>query len=664
MRTSLVMRWLALFLLLGGARGAPAEPRPWDAYRVIMWTGDSAWRQPDKVPLYIQRLRELGVTHGMVHGQADPQPWLAAGMPYYVENMVNRGLCLKWNSRVRDWDAFVTRWAQTRDRGAFVREYPLYDAGWRQWAHGEMRTLVTRHRAHAPLAYDLRDELSITQSANPFDYDFAPPTLAALRGWLRARYGSLPALNAAWETTYPSWDAVLPFTTDEIKNRMAGGAAQPRGQPDWQALAALRYDPAAARRAPTRWNLSPWCDFRTFLDETLATLLDELRRTARELDPATPVGIEGTQMPSAFGGYDLWRLSQALDWAEPYDIGGARAIFGSFMEGKPLLSTIGEADARLARRRLWHLLLEGDRGCIVWWSEDCFDWKSPDYAPTPKGRALAPVFKELTGPLAAAFVRARREYDPVAIHYSQPSIQVDWLIESTVDGRTWHRRFSSYEAGANRLAAQRVRLLRDLRTAGFSPRFLSSAQLESGALAGGAWRAVVLPGSLALSEAEARALRAFAGQAGCRLVYDGEPGAFDEHGRLRPAPLFDARPADTNLATLVAGVARPLRVEPEGAGVAVYRYRLGAARLVALECETGGEMGEDLKVKERLAADAPPRPVRLVLENPAHVYDLRAARYLGHTASIALTLDPWQPTLLALLPAPVAPETLPAALAP
>ena len=438
--------WMLAAVLAAPAIAAEpsAAPRPWTDYRVILWTGDSAAKKPDRWPLYFERLKDLGATAGMVYSGGDPAPLLKAGLPYYVENMVNRGLCLKWNSRVRDWDGFVTAWAKDRNRAAFVREYGLFDPAWRQSSKDAVRELARRHASHAPLAYDLRDEISITISANPFDYDFSPATLAAFRDWLRAAYGDLAALNKAWDTTFAAWDDVEPFTTDGIKNRMASGDAVPRGQPDWQALAALKFEPAKARGAPLRWNLAPWCDFRSFLDTAWAGILDELRQSARAIDPATPVGIEGTQMPHPFGGYDLWKLSQALDWAEPYDIGASRAIFGSFMDGRPLLSTIGEKNPDRARRRLWHLLLEGDRGCIVWWSEDCIDFASADYALTSKGRALAPVLKEMSGPLPSLLVRAKREWDPVAIHYSQPSVQVNWLIESTEDGRTWHRRFSSY----------------------------------------------------------------------------------------------------------------------------------------------------------------------------------------------------------------------------
>jgi hypothetical protein len=205
----------------------------------------------------------------------------------------------------------------------------------------------------------------------------------------------------------------------------------------------LKFDPVEARKEPTAWNFAPWCDHRTFMDVSLAGALDDIRQAAHALDPRTPVGIEGTQMPSAFGGYDLWRLSQVLDWVEPYDIGNAREIFGSFMPGKPILTTVGEQDANAAKRRLWHLLLEGDKGCIVWWSEDCIDWKSDDYTLTPRAKALAPVLTEMQSPLARLFLRAEREVDPIAIHYSQASIQVNWLLESTVDGATWLRRFSS-----------------------------------------------------------------------------------------------------------------------------------------------------------------------------------------------------------------------------
>jgi hypothetical protein len=706
------MKSIAFFVLLGAAvclpaDGAPVDQlRPWNDYRTIMWVGDSAYKQPEKVPLFFQRLREMGINTAMVYGDGNLKPLLDNQFPFYVENMVNKGLCLKWNSNVRDWDKFVTTWTKTgRPDSALVRDYCLDDPKWREWARGQMQQLTRKYAHHNPLAYDIRDELSTTISANPFDYDFNPITLGKFREWLKGKYKDLTALNANWETKFAAWDEVKPFTTDQIKNRMASGEALPRGNPDWQALQRLKFDPVGARQQPTRWNFSPWCDFRTYMDISLAAALDDCRQAARAIDPRTPVGIEGTQMPHPFGGYDLWRLSQVLDWAEPYDIGSSREIFGSFMPGKTLLCTVFEKETRPAMRRLWHLVLEGDKGCIIWWSEDCLDWKSPDYALTPKAKALAPVLKEMTSPLAQLFLRAKRQYDPIAIHYSQPSIQVDWLIESTVDGSTWHRRFSSFEADHNRMARVRgawVKIFQDL---GYTPRFIQSSQME-GLLNDCA--VLVLPTSQAMTNGEPQAIINFfnaSTERAPRLVFaDGTPGLFDENGRLMPRSSLEnlfppatsesrasvvkgpaAKPGEAKMGDIALYARQRLAAEPNlgwaqwvadhlkaGAGEAfprevtvplasrtrVHRFQAGPARLLAFERNIAYHMSEDLKQAGGNEQLEKPIDLEAKLLWSAHVYDLRAGKYLGQTDRITFRLDPWQPSLFALLPERLAEERL------
>ncbi len=662
----------------------------------MMWISDPVHGRPEKVPLFLQRLREMGVNTGMIYDDGDIGFFLDNHFPYYVENMVNRGLCLKWNSNVRDWEAFVTRWDKTdRPDSALVRDYCLDDPQWQEWARQEMLRIVRKNRAHSPLAYDIRDELSTTFSANPFDYDFNPLALAKFREWLHTQYRDLGALNVEWNSRFDSWDAVLPFTTDQIKNRMASGDALPSGKPDWQQLEAIKFEATQAHQSPARWNLAPWCDFRTYMDQSLARTLDGLRKAARELDPATPVGIEGTQMPDAFGGYDLWRLAGALDWVEAYDIGDARVIFGSFMPGKPILTTVFESDTRHAQRRLWHLLLEGDRGCIVWWSEDCIDWKSDDYALTPKAKALAPVLREMTSPLARLFLRATPERDPIFIHYSQPSIQVDWLIESTVDGSTWLRRFSSFEADHNRQAKVRDGWLKAAQDLGFSPQFISSEQIEAGELekerkAGPV--VLVLPSSWALSDKEASAIKRLVEPAQNEktvrtLFYDGTPGQFNQHGKLREtsalgtlssppnAPQsgcfavengrFDAigmdiaaysadrlKPrTDLALPTWMASHLRGMRPEvslPASDRVRIFRFRFDRGHLLAFERNISYQMSEELK--QAGGNETLEQPVNLdaKLQHSMHIYDLRSQTYLGYTNQIHFSLDPWQPSLFAL----------------
>lgn len=695
--------------MLATAAGRPAleagdtDPlRPWNDYRAILWIGDSAHKKPEKLPLFFQRLREMGINAGMVYGGGDPAPFVKSKLPYYVENVVNKGLCLKWSSRVTDWDKHVTAWHKSRDEAALVRDYCLDDPAWREWARKEMREAARRNAPHDPIAYDIRDELSVTVSANPFDYDFSPRSLEGFREWLKTRYASLEALNREWETRFASWGEVIPFTTDQIKNRMASGDALPRGKPDWQAVQRLVFEPIEARRSPTRWNFSPWADFRRYMDLALARALDDLRRTAHEVDPRTPVGIEGTQMPHAFGGYDLWRLSRVLDWVEPYDIGCSREILGSFMPGKPIVATVFEKETAKALRRLWHLLLLGDRGCIVWWSEDMIDWKLEDYALTDKARALAPALRDMTSPLARLFLRAEREHDPIAIHYSQASLQADWLIESCPDGSTWLRRFSSHEAEHNRQARVRNAFLKACQDLGWSPRFVSSEEIEAGALS--AYRVLAMPTSLALSEREAKEVRGFlAGdRTGDRpgehrtVLCDGTPGLFDEHARLlKASPLEDMFPATvpwktcyaarsgkpgppaakegdiaayarerlkkdpspewlTWIAEAIDPLPREVTIEkPASARVRIHRFQLGGhsgdARLIAFERNIDYAMSEDLKQAGGNGNLEVTIDVKARLSRPAHVYNLREEEYLGKTDRIAFRLDPWRPSLFAVL---------------
>jgi hypothetical protein len=675
------MRTLSAILLgfcCTSALAQNAALRPWDEYRVFMWMGDSAYKQPGKLPMFWQRLRELGVQAAMVHGDGAIQPLLDAKMPYYVENMVNRGLCLKWNSKARDWDKMVTAWKDMRDEAGAVREFCFDDPQWRSWARAEMTSLVKKNLPNKPLLYDIRDELSTTMSANPFDYDFHPLALAGFRKWLQTQYLSLADLNAEWETQFATWDEVKPFMTDQIKNRMASGDAIPRGKPDWQAVQQLRFAVRDARTKPTAWNFAPWADHRTYMDVSLAGMLDDLRKTARGLDTATPVGIEGTQMAAAFGGYDLWRLAQVLDWVEPYDIGDAREILGSFMPAKIMLSTTGLGNPREARRKLWHLLLLGDKGCIVWWSEDCVEWKSAAYALTAQAQAMIPVFKELTSPLARLFLRAKRETDPVAIHYSQPSIQAAWLLESTVDGSTWLRRFSSYEASHNNHAQVRHAWVERLQDLGYSPRFVSTWQIEHGALRD--VTTLVLPQSWAMGDAESAAIVEWQ-KSGRTLLCDATPGLFDAHCKLRATGPFDtwfppgeknrasvmrpgatkacifpvdmvglaATPLDKWSAWLAAQMPAPPPVKvPPSVRVQTHRYILGKARLIAFERNVNYTMTEDLRQGGGNELLETAVTFEAELPAPAHAYDLRTGKYCGHTAKIPVILDPWQPSLFAL----------------
>jgi hypothetical protein len=706
---------LLLLVLLGCSSGISATDglRPWKDYRTILWMGGSVQKNKERWPVMFERLRELGINTTMVGRDDDPKPFIDAGFGYYVENVINKGLCLKFSSSVTNWSKFIDEWSKTRDEKAFVRDYSFDDSAWRESVFDVMRKAARHHAPFGPVAYDLRDELSVTISANPFDYDFSPTALAGFREWLKTQYPSLAALNEQWETDFPSWDAVMPFSTDRIKARMVTGERMPKGPPDWSKLKEVKFDPAQAGKNPTRWNFSPWCDHRTYMDISLARTLDGLRKEAHKLDPQTPVGIEGTQMPHAFGGYDLWRLSQAVDWMEPYDVCNSREILASFMPGKPIMSTVFENDTNAAQRRLWHLLLLGDRGCVVWWSEDAIDWTKPDLPLTAKGQALAPVLKQMTSPLAKLFMLAEKEYDPIAIHYSQPSIQIAWLLESTVDGKTWPRRFSSFEGTHNKHAQVRNGWLKTLQDCGFTPRFVSSHELGSVNKKGNPTRSIILPESSAVSVPELQALQRLAANPDCTVIKSGLTGLFDEHGRPRTTTdawliefkdRLDGTFASTNpphvgdfhntVSFVLPDIKAPSRARsefvgdypslrlqsdrqlpdswvshmaahlsrtqlraavriPPSARVLTHRYKLGTSRLLAFERNIEWKMSENLKQAGGNAELEKPVTFTAEWDEAAEVVDLWTGKRLGRTKKIEVNLDPWRPSFYALLSAPV-----------
>jgi hypothetical protein len=487
------------------APAAPSDPR-WDDYQVIMWVLHGI---PGDGDLFFQRLREANVNGIQVATWESPEPALSRGFEFYVEN-VHRIAFLHEREPIykADWDAYT----KTRDKQHLLRDPCLHDESYLASAKQDIQDKVRRFADHNPLMYDLGDECSITSFASPMDYCFAEPTLKAFREWLMEHYGDLDRLNEQWESDFSSWEDVVPITTYEMKDRERTGSE----------------------------NYSPWADHRTFMDVTFAESWRTFRSWLREIDPDGLAGLAGLQMPATFGGYDLWRLSQVLDWFEPYDIGESRGIFRSFLpEGTPVFATLFEHDPNQASRRLWHVLLNGDRGVIIWCSSDWFDYESPDITPKPFVAGMGEVFAELRGPAAKAIMHAKRDRPPIAIHYSHPSIQVGWMIDSREDLDTWPRRFSSYEAVHSRITRVRDSWCRMLEDLGYQYDFVSTDQILDGTLAERGYEVLILPQSMAVREEEAEAIERYANDGGV-VVADFFCGIFDGHAKRREAGILDS----------------------------------------------------------------------------------------------------------------------------
>src|SRR5204862_6680290 len=140
-------------------------------------------------------------------------------------------------------------------------------------------------------AYSFDDEISTGGFCTPIETDGSPLSVAGYRKFLESMYGSSEALNAEHGSDWKAFDAVEPRSYEAVRNQI---------RPD--TLGKL--------------NLSPWCDWRSYMDTQWSNALAELTRTANAIDPETPAGYGGGQAPCAYGGQDYRKLTQAVQWVE------------------------------------------------------------------------------------------------------------------------------------------------------------------------------------------------------------------------------------------------------------------------------------------------------------------------------------------------------------
>ncbi len=617
--------------------------RGWPDYQIIMWQ--------DQTPARLAGLARLGVTAGKILAVRDrplnldeiaqkTAPFRAPNLRWYIENIATDFYAAyhRWHpDHPVTWLFDETKRLHREEPAnisAVIRTPSLSDPAWLCRIALRLQQHVRAYAPYRPLYYSLADEAGIADLAAAWDFDFAPQSLAGMRVWLKHQYRSLAALNRQWGTRFPDWDAVRPTTTDAALN-----------QPDE--------------------NFAAWADFKEWMDFAFARAVRAGTDAVHAADPRALAALEGAQ-PPGWGGYDYGRLATAIDVMEMHDYGNNVEIARSLDPGLIVLVT-SSLTGREQIHTIWHRLLLGGRGLILWDANNAF--VEDDGAPTPRGRTLGALAAELRSGLAAQLIASTPAADPVAILYSPASHRTQWLLDRRSDGNPWVERGSETEyLDNNPVRAATRRAAGMLTHLGVEPRWLTRAMIEQGVLRAGHIRVLVLPHAIALSAAEAQQIRAFATDGGVVLA-GSEPGLFDAHSRRLARPLLDD----------LTGAGGPIALMPElqqdpkpndPAPLARLRQIIEKAGITPrLTLSTpGGELATDIDARGFRNGDATiiglqrdwagsddgaSQDVVLGFNAPVYVYNLRRPGPPQRAARIMLTLDPIAPALIAVAPAPL-----------
>jgi len=290
---------------------------------------------------------------------------LARQLPYYVDHAAGKGILYLR----KDVQRRVMRRAALQ-----VRPHSLADPATIATLKSMLRENIAVTRNGLVYAYAFDDEISLGSFNNPAEVDIHPLSVAWYRKWLSHRYRTIARLNAAWASEYGGFDEVRPLGFEEVRQ--------------------------AVRRAPlAAWNLSPWMEWRAFMDYQFAQVLTDLTRYANTLDGATPAGFVGAQQPSAYGGFDYGLLSRAVQWMEASDLSGVNEMLRSFWN-RPRRVQVQTYQASAPHKMnvwmLWYRLAHGNQAAIAWpegWMRDA----GPASAAFCAIERLAATFREVHG---------------------------------------------------------------------------------------------------------------------------------------------------------------------------------------------------------------------------------------------------------------------------
>ena len=463
---------------------------------------------------------------------------------------------------------------------------------------------------------------------------YSPSCLAGFRRRMEKSFGTIGALNKNWGTSFRSFAEVLPQQLDELKDKNRLGA---------------------------------WLDHKMYMSCVFAeNFFGKAKEELEKYVPNVKIGPTGTQKPGfGYNWHELMKYCRIVG----YYSGVQTQVIQDFADSSLMAGqcgggyTHGHIDYEPYNYdTMWRTLLNGGNlayhyyGCAI----------NGDGSATRNMVFYTTSLKELKSGIGKVYLSAQPRHS-VGILYSQPSL---FAAMGSCGQDEWQNSQTSW-----------AKLFDDLR---ISARFINYEELASRGVPKGL-KAVVLPFSLALSDAEITSLKRFAA-AGGTVISDCNAGIFDEHGRKRSeSERLEKMKFQTELGFSIArynfvqlgGTGGELSTSGSGDETFVRLCREKVAALlkkvkIAPFVTLTDAKGKDFGCMAKLRFDGPSRiygfhlapdgitpgrfkesdsrKVTVKLAGSGHVYDIRNKKYLGKTAGWQMNLIPGKSHIYAVVP--------------
>jgi beta-galactosidase GanA len=455
---------------------------------------------------------QLGVYLGLTMEQAPAWMWqkfpdcrlvYANGLPHNDPTQY----CLPTDGKPGPcWDHPGARAAAERFIGALARRLGRFEHIW---------------------AWNTWQEIGFWRNdGGPLGFCYCPHTLTRFREWLRAKYGTLAALNTAWYTAFGTWEAVEPPRRDAFVpscmdwRYFMDDVYIPRVL-DWKTQALKQHDPG---RRPVFSHVAPpvigsaadwrWARAGDFFGNS--NYPGWSSRHKWDDSPATELGWHEAAL------LELWQgLMLSADYTR-CATGRDRVFWGAEFQGGPVSTHLhlGRVpDATDIRRWMLAGLAGGMHGMSFWnhraerfWSEaNGFGLLDPQGETTERIETASRIGQAIQAH-AALFAQGQ-----------PPQAQVALLVNEQL----WHFCQATQNNAADLLTYNLRGHYARLWRLGIAVDFVDAEEVMAGKLAD--YKAAMLPFPLALDPVYFTQLQAFVQQGGL-LISDACPGRFDHYG--------------------------------------------------------------------------------------------------------------------------------------